>query len=335
MKKVINISIVLILLVFMIVSCTPPEIKTPPDEVTVQLKWVHQAQFAGLYMAQEKGYYAEENITVTFLEGGQDIDIAENIITGKADFGMLSPDEILIKRSQGYSLNAIAAIYRRSAVVFLSKADSGIVRPQDFLGKTVAASDTGGSAEFQIQLIAMMKKLQLDISQVNVVTYDPDYTAFIKGEVDVTPAYSTGGLIRLREQGLKLNLIWPSDYGIHFYSDSLATTDKMISENPELVIRFLRATLKGWRDAIGDYTQAVDITLEYAQVPDSRLQTAMMEAMLPLVHTGEDNIGWMKPEIWHGMYDTLLDQGLLADPFDVNQAYTLRFLEEIYGSEAR
>jgi len=317
-----------------ITSCTPSEVKPPPDEITVQLKWLHQVQFSGFYMAQEKGYYADENIKVTFLEGGQDIDLGQRIISGQADFAVLSPDEILMKRSQGAPLTAIAAIYRRSAAVFVSRADSGIVRPQDFLGKTIAAS---GSMDFQVKLPAMMKKLGLDISKVNVVPFDTNYVAFVDGDVHVTGTFATAGLIRLREKGLKLNLIWPSDYGIHFYSDSLVTTDKMISENPELVTRFLRASLKGWQDAISDYQQAVATTLKYATgvYADQQLETAMMEALLPLVHTGEDHIGWMKPEIWQGMYDVLLDQGLLAEPFDVNQAYTLRFLEEIYGSKPR
>ena len=116
----------------------------------------------------------------------------------------------------------------------------------------------------------MMKKLGLDASKVKIVPYDPAYTAFYNGEVEVTPCYSTGGLIKMRQKGLKLNLIWPSDYGIHFYSDTLVTTDRMISEKPDLVTRFLRASLKGWQDAIEDYRQAVTVTLKYAQIKDPR-----------------------------------------------------------------
>jgi NitT/TauT family transport system substrate-binding protein len=181
----------------------------------------------------------------------------------------------------------------------------------------------------------MMKKLGLDIKKLKIVNFDPDYVAFYKGEVDVTAAFATGGLIKMRQKGLKLNIIWPSDYGIHFYSDTLATTDRLIAENPGLVSRFLRASLKGWQDAIEDYKQAVNVTLKYSQIKDPELQTAMMEAMLPLVHTGEDRIGWMKPERWQGMYKILFEQKLLARPFDVSQAYTLQFLKEIYGGKAK
>lgn len=332
MGKMTGLTLALILSVLF--GCSVSEQAKPPDEVRVQLKWVHQAQFAGFYVAREKGYYAKENIKVTFLEGGQGIDIAQRVVSGDADFGVLTPEFIYVQRSRGVPLTAIAAIYRRSAAVFVSLADSGIVRPSDFMGKTVAAGDPAGSQkDLETQFHSMMKKLALDVSRVNIVPYDPAYTAFYKGEVEVTPCYSTGGLIKMRRKGLKLNLIWPSDYGIHFYSDTLATTERLISEKPDLVTRFLRATLRGWQEAMEDYRQAVNITLKYAQAPDPELQTAMMEAMLPLVHTGEDRIGWMKAGVWQDMYGILREENLLAGPIDVNRAYTMQFLKAIYGEK--
>ena len=140
-------------------ACAPRESKKTLDEVTVQLKWVHQAQFAGFYWAQEKGYYAQENLKVRFREGGQGIDSAQPVISGEADFGVITPEDVLIKRSQGAPLTAIAAIYRRSAVVFVALADSGIIRPSDFLGKTVAAAGIGGSIrDFDIPVPSADKK---------------------------------------------------------------------------------------------------------------------------------------------------------------------------------
>jgi NitT/TauT family transport system substrate-binding protein len=326
----------LVLTLLLAVACQPHSEQRPLDKVTVQLKWVHQAQFAGLYVAREKGYYAREDLEVNFLEGGQGIDNVDAVISGRAQFAVTTPEDVLISRSRGVPLQAIAAIYRRSAVVFLALAGSGITRPYDFLGKTVASGGEGGALrDFEFQFLALVKKLGLDLSKIRVVPNDPKYTAFIKGDVDVTAAFSTGGLIRLRQQGLKLNLIWPSDYGIHFYSDTLVATDETIKERPALVARFLRATLKGWRDAIGNSDEAVATTLKYARVKDPHFQTAMMEGLLPLVHTGEDHIGWMKPAVWRGMYHVLLEQKILNAPLEVDQAYTMRFLEEIYGGGAK
>ena len=325
-------SVWILALLITVVACERQQETKALDEVTVQLKWVHQAQFAGMYVAQEKGYYAQEGIQVNFLEGGQGVDIADAVISGKAQFGVVAPEDVLISRSRGAPLQAIAAIYRRSAVVFVAMADSHITRPQDFPGKTVAPGGEGGAVrDFEFQFYALVRKLGLDLSKIKVVPYDSKYTAFIKGDVDVTAAFSTGGLIFLRQEGLKLNLIWPSDYGIHFYSDTLVTTDETIKEKSGLVTRFLRATLQGWQDAIQNYEEAVAITLQYARVKDPQFQTAMMESLLPLVHTGEDRIGWMKPEVWQGMYDILLEEKILTAPFEVSQAYTMRFLEDVYG----
>jgi NitT/TauT family transport system substrate-binding protein len=329
MKKILWISTGLFLSSLWLFGCkgTPPP--KAPDEVRLQLKWLHQAQFAGFYLAQEKGYYAKENLKVTFLEGGPDVDNAGRVITGKADFVIMSPDDILLSRSQGAPLTALAAIYRRSAVVFVARADSGILKPMDFKGKTVAAAGEGGSKEFHLQLRAMMKRLGIDQNRVKIAPFDPSYSSFYNGEVQVTSCYVTSGLIKIRQKGIKLNLIWPGDYGIHFYSDTLAATDKLISENPGLIARFLRASLKGWQDAVEDTQKAVAVTMKYAQGQNLDFQTAMLEAMLPLIHTGEDRIGWMKPEVWEGMYDTLSKQGILEKPFDVHRAFTLKFLKEV------
>ncbi|RPH49500.1 MAG: hypothetical protein EHM85_13670 [Desulfobacteraceae bacterium] len=335
MRNIARISVLFILCGLLISGCGKPQPPKAPDEVKLQLKWMHQAQFAGFYMAQEKGYYAAENIKVSFIEGGLDVDIAENVKTGKADFGVMTPEYILINRGHGEALTAIAAIYRRSAVVYAAIADSGIVRPADFIGKSVAARGKGGSYELDLQLRAMMKNLKIDLSKLKIVDFDPEYTDFYSRKVDVTAGYYTGGIIKIRKKGLRLNLIWPEDYGINFYSDTLITTDSLVAENPDLIKRFLRATLKGWQYAIGDYKEAVAVTMKYTRVKDSDTQSAMMEAMLPLVHTGEDQIGWMKGDIWRGMYEILLEQGLIEKPFDINQAYTTRFLDEIYGGKAK
>jgi NitT/TauT family transport system substrate-binding protein len=327
LKKIAIICISILLLVLFIAGCTPQEVKKPLDEVTVQLKWVHQAQFAGLYMAQEKGYYSDENINIKFIEGGSGISLTEPLMNGQADFSILSPEELIAKRSEGLPIVAIATTYRRSPVIFASMADSGIMRPADFIGKTVSLL---GQTEAEIEFYAMMKKLGLDISKVKLIKYNPEYTEFLNGDADVMYLYMTAGLIKVQQKGYKLNLIWPGDYGVKFYADTVITNENLISQNPDLVTRFLRATLKGWKDTIGDSEAAVETTLKYAKIKDKALQLAMMDAQVPLINTGEDHIGWMKAEEWQAMYQTMLDQKLISAPLDYNKLYTMEFLNKIY-----
>lgn len=300
--------------------------------VTVQLKWTHQAQFAGFYLARDSGYYADQGLDVRFLEGGRDVDGIASLVSGTADFGVLAPESIIIGRSGGIPLTAIAAIYRRSAVVFLSLPGSGIVRPRDFLGRTVAAAGGSGVLEFQIQLKAMLKVLGLNASRITLTDYDIQYTDFLSGRVDITPAYITGGLIKIRRQGVKPTIIWPGDYRVRFYSDTLAATESVIRSKPDLVTRFLKATLKGWTEAVGDPDTAVDHVMNYAPGQERELQAAMMEALLPLVHTGEDAVGWMTVDDWRHMHSVLADQELVSCPeSELEKAYTLEFLKAVYG----
>jgi len=300
---------------------------TPPTPVTVQLKWVHQAQFAGLYVAKEQGYYAEENIDVTLVEGGTGINALEHLVTGQADFAIAAPDAILVQRSLGDPLVAIATIYRKSPVVFISLAGSGIKRPADLIGRSIALT---GPIDLELQFYALINKLGINIQQIEIRPHSYDLTAFTQGEVDSTAIYSIGGLLRLRQQGYQMNMIWPSDYGVHMYADTIVTTEQLVTNRPDLVTRFLRATLRGWQDAIRNPDAAVSSTLIYAKEIDQELQTLMLDASIPLIHTGEDHVGWMRVEVWEGMQSILLEQHLLDAPVALDETYTLEFLQAIY-----
>lgn len=320
----------LVLLLILLSACTPKMSKESLDEVTVQLKWVHQAQFAGIYLAQELGYYAEENLLVTIVEGGPGIDDFDEVASGKAQFGINSPIEVISQPDSSQPVVAIAAIFQQSPVVFVSLADSKIKVPVDLLGKKIS---TEGNVDMSISIHAIFDQLNLELNQDELVPHTYDLTPLIEGEVDVIGLYSTGGLIRLSQDGHDLNLIWPSDYGHHMYSDILTTSTEMIQTNPDLVTRFLRATLRGWRQAAGDVDLAVPNIMIYAENSDLDTQTKMLNASVPLIHTGVHKIGWMENEVWTSMYLALLDQGILSEPVDISQFYSLQFLIALYGDD--
>jgi len=330
--RIVHLIMAAVLLVSIFAGCAAQPAQKPVDRVTLQLKWLHQAQFAGFYLAKEKGYYAKENIDITLIEAAADTDIIDRVVSGQADFGVHSADSILLGRSQGKPVTGIAVIYKHSPVVFVSLANSGIKSPEDFLDKTTAL-DGAAFADARLQFFAMMEKLGLDKTRIKTVPYEYDFASFKSGGVPITYSYTTGGLIRLLQQGIQVNQILPEDYGIHMYSDTLFTSDALIINNPDLVTRFVRASLKGWQDAIGDPKEAVRVTMQYAREKDFTVQSKMMEAQLPLVYDGEDVVGWMRPEVWSGIYQTLSDQRLLDQPFDPATAYTTIFITNIYGGK--
>ena len=302
---------------------TPPPSLTP---VTVQLSFTHQAESAGLYAADQLGYYAAEGLQVSFLEGGPAVDYLAPVVNGSAQFGIAQPADLIVARAAGKPLRTIAAIYRRSPVAFFALQSTGITRPQDFIGKKIRTTKT-----LDLTLRAMTERVGVLPDQYETVYLPSDVSVFATGEVPVWGAFVNVFGIDVQRAGYQVNLIYPDDYGIHFYGDVLITTDELIAAQPDLILRFTRASLKGWTYAVENPGSVGTMVAQYRSDADTDLEIARMIASIPFINTGEDFIGWMKPEIWTGMELTLRGQGLLAAPLDVTQAYTLDFLQEIYA----
>jgi NitT/TauT family transport system substrate-binding protein len=311
-------------LIVILAACNPvsPTRLTP---VTVQLLWTHNAEFAGFYAADKNGYYADEGLAVTFVEGGVTVDYLSPVASGAAQFGDAGADELLLARAAGKPLRAIATIYRRSPLAFAALTNSGITRPQEFAGKTIRVTPQS-AAPFH----AMMARVGLRPDQYSEVALPSDVTLFASGPAPVWSVYTNNFAVTLQQAGYKLNFIYPDDYGVHFYADTIFTSDELMARSPDLVQRFLRATLKGWTYAVENPAAVGPLVMKYAPQADAALETVKMAVALPLVNTGEDHVGWMKPEIWSGMEKTLREQGVLTQTLDVTQVYTLQFLQQIY-----
>jgi NitT/TauT family transport system substrate-binding protein len=317
----------LFLLALVFSACSPLATPTPPlTPITVQLQWTHQAEFAGLYAADQNGYYAQEGLVVTFLPGGATVDHMAAVWEGKAQFGTTSADALITARAEGKPLRAIAAVFRRSPTVFLTLANSGITRPQDFAGKTIRTVATT-----TVTLHAMTAFVGLSPSQYSEITTLPsDVAMFASGEVPIWGMYIIGQAVAIKQAGYKVNIIYPDDYGVHFYGDVIITTDELIKTNPDLVLRFLRASLKGWTFAVENPDKISAMVAKVEPKADKTLENERMTISLPFINTGEDHIGWMKAETWNGMEKILQEQGILAQPVDASQLYDLQFLNEIY-----
>lgn len=317
------------LLVLLITACTASASPTPPlTPITFQLSWTHQAQFAGMYAADQRGYYAAEGLEVTFVEGGVNVDKLSPVLDGTAQFGIAGADELILARAQGQPVRAIAVNYRRSPVVFISLAEKGITRPQDFAGKTIRVV-----ANIIPTLHAMTARVGIAPRQYTEVALPSDVAAFATGEVQVWGSFLDGLALTAQKAGYKINIIYPDDYGVHFFGDTVWATEDFIAQNPDLVRRFLRATLQGWTYAIENPAEVGTLVAVYNPKADVALENMRMNVMLPLINTGENYIGWMKPETWAGMEATLREQGVITQPLDVTEVYTLQFLQEIYGSK--
>ena len=317
-----------IALLFILSACGSNGGPAIRDDVTVRLQWFHESQFAGFYAAEAEGLYKGEGLSVALVpidKPGEDI--IGPIIDGRADFGTARAGVLIEAREQGQEVVAIAVVFRRDPLVFFTLADSGIERLQDFPGRTI---NTFPGSYSEALLEPMMESVGLDPNTVEQVPAGPGLDQFKNGDIDIWFGYLTSQVVELQNEGIEVNLILPSDYGLYTYGDTIFTSERLINEEPELVTRFLRATLAGWTWAVGHPNEAGLLPLNYDAELDATAQIAQLLSTVPLVHTGQDELGWMDLETWEGMVELYLELGLIQDPPAAESLFNTEFLDAIY-----
>jgi len=226
------------------------------EHVSIQLKWKHSFQFAGYYAAVEKGYYADEGLEVTLNEVDLSRNLVKDVSDGVHEYGV-SDSSLLVHYLQGVPVVLVSQIFQHSPLVFISHRDSGITTPQDLLGKKVMYSvASGGDTPFK----ALILKSLGGFDGMEIVPFS-SYQDFIDKKVDVTSAYSTSQPYWLKKMGVNLNIIDPKSYGIDFYGDNFFTNNKELREHPARVEKMRRATLKGWKYALENQEEIIDLIL--------------------------------------------------------------------------
>ena len=328
--RVVRLAALSIALILTLIGCaataqTPPTAKRP---VRVQLAWIHTIEYSGFYTAQDQGYYDAASLEVSLDVLGQTSPI-DQVVAGKAQFGLTSADNVLLARAAGKPVVAIATIYQRSPVAFVSLSKNQITKPQDFIDKTVVVDLKGTTGIIYRALLASQS-----IDEAKVKTQPrADYTndALVSGKADVIDAFINNQPVQLKQQGLDINVVLPSDYGIDLYANVIFTTEEIIKTQPDLVEAFVRATTRGMQQAIQDPDAATRLTLARGTNLNPASEAESMRLALPLMNPAGSRPGMMTAESWQAAYQILRDQGLLTQDLDVQQAYSLVFLNKAYG----
>ncbi|MCU4176064.1 ABC transporter substrate-binding protein [Carboxylicivirga sp. N1Y90] len=293
------------------------------DSVKIQLKWKHQFQFAGFYAALEQGFYSNAGLDVTLIEGDNHTNTIEEVISGRANYGLDSP-KLLIARTHGVPVVAMAAIFQHSPEVLISTKDKEITSINQLKGKKLILSEYG-IASTQ----AMFRKHNITVDSMQVLSGGNYRDSLLLGTVDAIDDYIIDAPYLIQKAGKETVIFKPIDYGIDFYGDIFFTSEKELKNNRQRSRLIHEATIQGWIYAMNNKEEIINLILEKYDPSLSRemlvYEAQQMEDLLmpKLVRPGHMNI-----ERWHHIAETYQLLGLIGDDYSLDGFLLSHYISE-------
>ncbi|MBI5835040.1 MAG: ABC transporter substrate-binding protein [Armatimonadetes bacterium] len=285
----------------------------PLVPVTLQLKWKHQFQFAGYYMAQARGYYRDAGLDVRLVEADEQHDPLTEVISGRAQYGV-GNTELVVERAKGQPVVVLAVIYQHSPLVLMARRDRGIRSPQDLVGKRVML----GPVNEGVELRAMLQREGVTLDRLVSVPTEFGLDALLSGKVDAQAVYITDEPFEAEQRKLPYVLLDARVSGVDLYGDNLFTSAHEIRRHPDQVARFREASLRGWREALARPTEAIDLILSRYSQRKTREQLAYeARETRRLVMPDVVDLGYMYTGRWQHITQVYTELGLLPQQPDL------------------
>ena len=272
------------------------------DKVTIQLKWVTQAQFGGYYVAQDKGYYSAAGLDVTIKPGGPDIATPQVIAGGGADVIVDWMPSALASREKGVSLVNIAQIFKKSGMMLTCRKDSGIKSPSDFRGKTLGVWFYGNEYPFLSWMSQLGIPTKGGSNGVTVLKQGFNVDPILQKQAECVSTMTYNEYWQVVDAGLspsELVVYKYEDQGVATLEDGLYVLEKNLRNKAfvDKMARFLRASIKGWKYAADHPDEAADIVLENDDTgaQTEKHQRRMMREITKLVGNQPQGIGYLIP----------------------------------------
>lgn len=289
------------------------------DKMTLQLKWVTQAQFAGYYVAKDKGFYKEQKLDVTIKPGGPDIAPPQVIAGGGADVIVDWMPSALATREKGVPLVNISQVFQRSGMQLTCRNDSGVKTPTDFKGKTLGVWFFGNEYPFMSWMDKLGYKTTGAADGVKVLKQGFNVDPLLQKQADCISTMTYNEYWQVIDAGIKADqlLVYKyEDQGVATLEDGLYTTEAKLKDAAmvDKLARFVKASVKGWDYAIKNQDEAVKIVLENDATGAQKAphQKRMMGEIAKLVADQPKGIGYLEPADYERTVATLL--GGKSDP---------------------
>ncbi|MFN8525536.1 MAG: ABC transporter substrate-binding protein [Chloroflexota bacterium] len=284
--------------------------------------------FVGVYLAESQGYFKEQGLTAEITHSTGQGEHLKLVLQGSLDVITADADSVLARRAEGLPVVAFALLGQRGQRAFAVPAASEIKTPKDFEGKTV------GFKVFQTpDYLAMLAAAGVDRSRITEVPVGFDPRLLAAGKVDVYPVFESNEPDTLERLGFPVRLIKPGDYGVPGLGLTYMTRQDLVEKDPDLLERFLKATLRGIQYARQNPEAAMDVVMKWAPQEDRAHQLAMLKVEMEMSEgpvAKAEGLGAMNREQWQAFHDSLLAFGGLKSQVDVGSAYTDRIVRAVY-----
>lgn len=321
--------LIIAIFALMLAACSGNNNKTTNEEaltpVSFVLDWTPNTNHTGIYVAQAEGYFEDEGLDVDILLPGE-VPSTQLISTGKADFGIDFQEHVIMARDEGMPIVSIAAIIQHNTAGYASPVEKGMTEPKDFEGKVFGAY---GSDIERAMLETIAKENGADIDKITFQNIgDADFFVAVERDIDFALVYQgwTGIEAELREKDL--NMVYLKDFSeaLDFYTPIIASNEKMMEENPEIVEKFVRAAVKGYEFAIEHPEEAANILIEAEPDLDEDLVKKSQTWLADKYQDDASQFGVQSEERWEVFHEFMVDYELIEAPIEVEKAYTNEFL---------
>jgi NitT/TauT family transport system substrate-binding protein len=305
---------------------TAPRPSSDLTHIDLGVGFIPNVQFAPLYVAQAKGFFAEEGLEVA-LDYGFENDFVALTAQGERQFAVASGEQVILARAQKLPVVYVMKWYDRFPVAVMALAETGIKSPKDLEGHSVGVPVLSGASYVAWEALVYATGLDVSTIDLQVVGFT-QAEAINQGRIDAAVVYIANEPVQLTQAGMQVNVIQVSDY-IDLVANGIITNETVIRENPDLVRRLVRASLRGLEYAIAHPDEAFAIARQVVpEITDegAATQRAVLEASIQL--WGSDQPGVSDHQAWADSVEFMQATGLIKTPVEVDSLYTNEFVTE-------
>ena len=245
------------------------------QKVTLYLDWLNQFQFAGYYIAKEKGFYNEVNLDVNIIEYSNN-NITKKVIENESTYG-IGKSSLIVDKFEGNNIILLSSIFQNSPLVLISLANSNIKTPKDLINKKVMIT---GDAKQSASIESMIASQGVNLKDITIQEHSFDIEDLINGTTDAMACYLSNEPYILNQKNIKFNVLNPNDYNFNFYEGILFTSKKESEINQIRVQNFNEASLRGWKYAFDNIEETAKLIYEKYNTQNKSLDLLIYEGSI-------------------------------------------------------